>query len=44
MIHFFILFISKLIFERDSKAKIGHATALKLSLQKMNFYVPNDHD
>ena len=44
MVHLFILFISKLSFERETKAKKGHVAALKLSLHKTNVYAPNNHD
>ena len=39
-----ILFILKLSFKRKTKAEIGHATVLEMSLHKTNFYAPSNHD
>ena len=44
MMVYIILFISKLSFERETKAKIGNATALKLSLHKKNSHTPSNQD
>ena len=39
-----VYLIIKLSFERDTKAKIAHATALKLTLHKTNKYASSNHD